>query len=327
LLRCAEWPYTWAVSWRNRAYDAGRREIQRVERPVVSVGNLTLGGTGKTPLVAYLARWYRRLGVRVSIVSRGYGAGASGANDEALELEQQLPDVPHVQDADRVLAARIAIDELDTQLILLDDGFQHRRLDRDLDIVLLDALDPFGLEHVFPRGLLREPVEALRRADVVALSRSNLIDEAARATIRRRVERLAPDAQWIETSHVPRGLLNAAGETEPWQALAGKRLGAFCGLGNPAGFRQTLARCGLEPAAFREFPDHHRYTREDVESLSKWGAEERLETLLCTHKDLVKLGVTSLGHIPLWALAIELEVSQGEEPLARMLAAMMPPLR
>jgi tetraacyldisaccharide 4'-kinase len=324
-LRCAAWPYGWGVGWRNRSYDQGRRAIIRVERPVVSVGNLTLGGTGKTPLVAYLARWYRQREVRVSIVSRGYGAGESGTNDEALELEQQLPDVPHVQDADRVAAAQLAIEELDTQLILLDDGFQHRRLDRDIDLVLLDALDPFGLDYLFPRGMLREPVTSLARADVVALSRSNLIDAAKRDAIRKQVERVAPEALWIETSHIPRHLLNASSQRQPWSYLAGKRVGAFCGLGNPSGFRQTLAHCGLGVVAWREFPDHHRYTREDVTSLTNWGAQERLDALICTHKDLVKLGVDSLGSCPLWALAIELEVGEGEEPLSRMLTAMLPP--
>ena len=117
-------------------------------------------------MVEWIARWFRRHNVRVSIVSRGYRAEEGGRNDEARELEQKLPDVPHVQNPDRVAAAQIAVEELETQLIVLDDGFQHRRLARDVDIVLLDALEPFGFEHVFPRGTLREPLAGLRRADV-----------------------------------------------------------------------------------------------------------------------------------------------------------------
>ena len=180
LLRAAETPYTLAVRWRNRQYDRGRKPVERVDVPVISVGNLTLGGTGKTPLVEWLARWFRQRGVRVTIISRGYGAEAGARNDEALELEQKLPDVPHVQNADRVAAAKMAIEEFDCQLILLDDAFQHRRIHRDLNIVVVDALEPFGFGHVFPRGALREPLSGLRRADMVVLSRADLVQPAER---------------------------------------------------------------------------------------------------------------------------------------------------
>ncbi len=162
-LALAEIPYAAAVDWRNRRYDCGAT-VQRVGVPVVSVGNLTLGGTGKTPLVEWLARWFADRGVRVVLVSRGYGALPGQPNDEALELAQSLPQVPHLQNRDRVQAALEAIGELGAQLILLDDGFQHRRLARDLDLVLVDALEPFGFGHVFPRGTLREPLAGWRRA-------------------------------------------------------------------------------------------------------------------------------------------------------------------
>ncbi len=179
-LRLAETPYSLAMRWRNRQYDNGTREIERVGAPVVSVGNLTLGGTGKTPMVEWLCRWFRARGVRVTIVSRGYKAGDGATNDEALELEQKLPDVPHVQNPDRVAAARMAIEEFEAQAIVLDDAFQHRRIARDLDIVLLDALAPFGFEHVFPRGMLREPLSGLARAHAVILTRADMATPAER---------------------------------------------------------------------------------------------------------------------------------------------------
>ncbi len=172
MLSVAEVPYRAAMACRNRRYERGWAEIHRVSVPVVSVGNLTVGGTGKTPFVAWLAQWFRDQGIRVSLVSRGYGGQTGGGNDEARELEQRLPDVPHVQSPDRVAAARIAIDELATQLIILDDGFQHRRIGRDLDVVLIDATQPFGYGHVLPRGLMRESKRGLSRADVVALTRA-----------------------------------------------------------------------------------------------------------------------------------------------------------
>ncbi|HWA99925.1 MAG TPA: tetraacyldisaccharide 4'-kinase, partial [Pirellulales bacterium] len=157
VLRVASVGYSAAMRIRNWRYDRGHARIEHVQAPVVCVGNLTLGGTGKTPLVAWIARWLRAHELRVTIVSRGYAAEAGARNDEALELEQRLPDVPHVQNADRAAAARMAIEEFEAQVIVLDDGFQHRRLARDLDIVLLDAADPWGSGYVFPRGMLREP--------------------------------------------------------------------------------------------------------------------------------------------------------------------------
>ncbi len=172
VLRVAEMPYALAVSARNRRYDRGAHLTHRAGVPVISVGNLTLGGTGKTPMVKWLAQRLQNSGVRVAIVSRGYGAANGAPNDEAMELAAALPNVPHIQSRDRVAAAARAIQGFHSQVLLLDDGFQHRRLARDLDIVLLDALEPFGFEHVFPRGTLREPLAGLRRADFVCLSRA-----------------------------------------------------------------------------------------------------------------------------------------------------------
>lgn len=312
-LRLAEVPYGLAVARRNRQFEHGKREIVRVEVPVISVGNLTLGGTGKTPFVAWVARSLRAAGVRVAIVSRGYGAAAGSRNDEALELEQRLPDVPHVQNRDRVAAARVAIDELDCQAIVLDDGFQHRRLARDLDIVLLDASEPFGWRHLVPRGYLREPCENLARAQVVALSRADVVDVDRRREIRAEATRLAPTALWLECRHAPQHGLSASGKELPLAALAGKRVAALAGIGNPAGFRHTLAAAGLDVVAFREFPDHHAYRREDVQGLIAWADQLDVAAVICTHKDLVKLGVDRLGTRPLWALVVGLEILEGQE--------------
>ena len=143
---------------RNWAYDRHYKSVQRVDVPVISVGNLTLGGTGKTPLVAWIARWLRERDVRVALVSRGYGATADALNDEALELARPTARRAALAERRSRGSREVAIEEFDCQVIVLDDGFQHRRLARDLDIVLLDACEPFGFEHVFPRGTLREPI-------------------------------------------------------------------------------------------------------------------------------------------------------------------------
>jgi tetraacyldisaccharide 4'-kinase len=318
-LRFAEVPYALAMRLRNWQYDTGRRQVHRVEVPVISVGNLSLGGTGKTPLVAYLARWLRERGVRVAIVSRGYGAGDGACNDEALELEQQLPDVPHVQNRDRVAAARLAIEELESQCILLDDAFQHRRLARDLDIVLLDALEPFGFGHVFPRGTLREPLSGIARAQCVVLSRADLVDAQRRQQIRQEVLQYAPHAAWVECAHAPAALVSASGRRVEFERLRGQPVAAFCGIGNPAAFRCTLQQCEIQVIRFREFPDHHAYQRDDVEQLASWVAQDAAMAAVCTQKDLVKLGIDRLGRTPLWALAIQLQIQQGGAGLEQLL--------
>ncbi len=326
-LRAASLPYAAVVRWRNRRYDLGALRCVRLEVPVLSVGNLTVGGTGKTPTVEWHARWFGRRGRRVGIISRGYRSGGQGRNDEALELEQRLPEVPHIQNPDRVAGAREAIERHGCQVLILDDGFQHRRLARDLDLVLLDALEPFGYGHVLPRGLLREPPNGLRRAHGVLLTRSDLVSAEQREEIREQVRRLAPQALWLEAEHRPQRLLAAAGmasdglggagtagalclpENPAW--LRGRRVAAFCGIGNPTAFRRTLERCGCHVAAWRAFPDHHAYSASDLAELARWADASPAEAVLCTHKDFVKLRCTALGSRPLAALVIGLEIVAG----------------
>ena len=160
----------------NLAYSRGWKRSYRVAAPVVSVGNLTMGGTGKTPCVEYVAGFYRKHERRVAILSRGYGSQCGGLNDEGLVLSENVPDAPPYQGADRVALARAAIEESESEVLILDDGFQHRRLARDLDLVLIDATRPWGYGFLPPRGLLREPPSSLRRADGVVLTRC---DQAA----------------------------------------------------------------------------------------------------------------------------------------------------
>lgn len=324
LLRLAETPYALAMRIRNRRYDRGSAESHEAGVPVISVGNLTLGGTGKTPLVEWIAKRLRESQIRVAIVSRGYGAEESGYNDEALELELSLPDVPHLQNPDRVSAARVAVEELEMQLILLDDGFQHRRLKRDLDIVLLDASEPFGYDHVFPRGTLREPLAGLVRADVVVLSRADMVTPEQRDVIKSRVQQYAPNAVWCEVEHRVATLLNSNGHEVSTEMLKGKRVAGFCGIGNPAGFRHTLDNLGCDVVAWREFPDHHNYTRDDVLALSSFG--QQADVLVCTRKDLVKLRVPTLGSIPLWAVKIEIGFLSGQESFEERIVQIIQPI-
>jgi len=331
-LRVVETPYTAAVNWRNRQYDCGAKSTFHVALPVLSVGNLTLGGTGKTPLVEWLARRCSQQGCQPAIISRGYKArSAPGTsteaerqpNDEALELAEKLPAIVQIQNPDRVAAARQVVASGQSGTIILDDGFQHRRLARDLDIVLLDALEPFGYEHVFPRGLLREPVAELSRADVIALSRADAITSARKAEIRQRVTDVAPTAVWIETRHAPRALRSRDGSSLPLTALKQIRVAAFCGIGNPAGFRHTLDVCGFQVAAWRELADHSAYPETALARLDAWLRDSDAEAVICTHKDLVKIDRRHIGDRPLYALEIELEIVAGEAAFTAKLDSLL----
>jgi len=294
-----------------------------VPAPVISIGNLTLGGTGKTPCVEHVARFYRGLDLRVAILSRGYGQ-SGGRNDEARVLEDNLPDVPHLQGPDRVALARTALEELESEILLLDDGFQHRRLARDLDLVLIDCTQPWGHGHLLPRGLLREPPSSLRRAGIVLLTRCDQVDPERRQHIRREIGRRAPAVPIVETSHRPTELIGSSGSQAELETLRGRPAAAFCGLGNPEAFRRTLLDQGASLTAFRTFADHHPYNRADVADLCRWAAELPADTHVVTsQKDLVKLRVPDLAGRPLWALRIRLQIQSGQEILEQHLRAVL----
>jgi tetraacyldisaccharide 4'-kinase len=317
-LHLASVPYGLAVGTRNRLYDRGWLSSRRAPVPVVSVGNLTAGGTGKTPCVEYVARFYRQRDLRVAVLSRGYGS-TGGPNDEALVLEENLPDVPHLQGPDRAALADIAVEELESEILVLDDAFQHRRLARDLDLVLVDATDPWGCGRLLPRGLLRESPHGLRRAGAVVLTRCDQAPAAAVARLAETVAGLAPGVPVVRTTHRPTELVNR--DAAPLERLRQRQVAAFCGIGNPEAFRQTLLGLGARVEAFRTFPDHHGYTRADVEDLTSWARRQAADgVVVTTQKDLVKLRLTRLGPCELWAVRVRLHVEAGQDALDHKLA-------
>ncbi len=329
LARAALWwgqfPYLATISTWNHLYAIGLLTSVRVPVPVVVVGNLSTGGTGKTPCVEYVARHFRERGVAVAILSRGYGVD-SGPNDEALVLEENLPDVPHLQAADRVALARTAIEELESELLVLDDGFQHRRLKRDLDIVLLDATRPFYREPLLPRGTFREMPEALRRAQVIVFTRCDQVApediELQRRYLRGYGVRNSHVAQAV---HAPVELVNADGRTAALWELRGRPAFGFCGLGNPDAFRTTLTQLGADVREFVTFPDHHPYTRDDVERLRALAAKLPAGGLaLTTQKDSVKLRLPDLAGVPLWAVRVGLKFIDGEDGVRAALDKLLP---
>lgn len=303
-------PYGLAVHVRNTAYDRGVLHAARAVIPVVSVGNLTLGGTGKTPLVAWLARSFVAQGMRPAIVSRGYGAARGQRSDEAAELAILLPGVPHVANRDRVAGVRSAA-AAGADIAILDDGFQHRRLARDIDIVAVDATDPFGGGRLFPRGLLREPLRGLARAQAVVLTRAASVDAARRGEIRGMLSdacRGGLPPVWVEASHRPVHLRSATSATQPLERLAAARIAAFAGIGNPSAFRTSLANIGATLVGFRPYPDHHAYTVADIDAIRDWAVGLRADLVVTTLKDLVKVRTEQMGGIPLFAMEIAMEI-------------------
>jgi tetraacyldisaccharide 4'-kinase len=321
LLAAASPVYGAAVAVRNRAFDVGLLASHPAPIPVVSLGNLTTGGTGKTPLAAWVARWFRDHGVRVCLLSRGYRAGDSALNDEALVLDRLCPDVPHLQNPDRVAAAQTAREELFSQLLLLDDGFQHRRLKRDLDIVLIDATNPWGYGHLLPRGLLREPLSSLRRAGLVVLTRVDLVTPEELAAIRTVVARYAPAVPLAEVAFVADQFVNWSDAVA--SELTG-RIGVLSAIGNPESFVQTLTRLGLSIASRRDYPDHHRYTRDDIREIGDWARRERLDAIATTRKDLVKLQIDETAGVPVWSVDQRVEVRAGAECFEAALSRLLP---
>ncbi len=302
--------------------EAVRKKPVRLERPVISVGNLTVGGTGKTPAVAWIARWLRDRDIQVALLSRGYGADDNRQNDEALLLEELLPDVPHLQGPNRVETGKTAIEELESQLLLLDDGFQHRALARDLDLVLMDATCPLGYGYLLPRGLLREPVRGLNRAQALLLTRCDQVEPAKLAELRSWLTRQFPNLPVVLSRHQVVGLAREGQEElSPVSELAGKSVAAFSGIGRPEAFIRTLEQLGAKVIAQRVFPDHFAYDRDSVRDLRLWASSQPEGTVVvCTRKDLVKLRMSDLGGRPLFAPHVELEILEGLDLLESLLA-------
>ena len=318
------WPYAVGVLVRNRRFDRGPSLAVRVPIPVISIGNLTLGGTGKTPAVEFFARYLRSHDRRVAILSRGYGSD-SGPNDEALLLEENLPDVPHLQGRDRVALAGTALEELESEVLVLDDGFQHRRLHRDFDIVLIDATRDIFEEYLFPRGLLREPLSNLKRAHAAILTRC---DQTASENVQRQLAELGrrfPHLLLATARHVAVELIREGHETSEPDSLRGRPVIAFCGIGNPGAFRRTLADLGATVLDFKTFDDHYAYARDDVENLRAWAATYPTETTaVTTQKDWVKLRIPDLAGRTLLAVRVGLAFDSGLSELLARLDSILP---
>jgi len=293
----------------------------RVDTPVISVGNLSAGGTGKTPACVWVVQALQALGLRPGLLSRGYGRGDQSVNDEGLLLERLLPGVPHVQDPDRVAGAR-RLEEQGVDAIVLDDGFQHRRLVRDLDLVLVDATRPWGLaapveggepvKAMLPRGLLREPPSALARATALMITRSDAVSPERLEALTAELRALAPGCPLALARHAPVALFSFEEDRllpRDIGELDGSEVDLLSAIGNPEAFETTVAGLGATVASHRAFPDHHVYQASDLEGLGS-------RPVVTTAKDVVKLDGVKL---PLLVLDVALEIVEGESMLQKLL--------
>ena len=313
--------YGAALEARARLYGSGRLPSSRAACPVVSVGNLTFGGTGKTPFVEFLARRFRFEGKRPAILSRGYRRRSAGVvvvsrgdgpvvgpdegGDEPVAMARKLPGVPVVVAERRADGARAAID-LGADLLLLDDGYQHLALDRDVNLLLLDAADPFGGGRLPPAGRLREPLSALARADAVVFTRVNRGEPAPEA--RETIARWNPEAPVFTARLRSAGLWDESGSPVALSRLASRRFVAVCGIANPAGFAASLAELELRPEELFAFPDHHRYGRRDLERIRRAADRTGSAWIVTTEKDAVKVEGKTL--LPVVTLRLDVEVAE-----------------
>lgn len=317
LLKCASWFYEGAVRLRNRYYDQGLG-LRKLPAPVLSVGNLTVGGTGKTPLVMLLASRLRQRGLRVTVLSRGHGRARTSevlqvsagqgstvsirdAGDEPYMMAQKLEGVSVWVGADRFRAGMAAWGKAPSDLFILDDGFQHRGLVRDLDLVVARLPRPWGNKRLLPAGPLREPLSSLRRAQMVVLTLQ---------------ESIGTHAEWIQAENqvpVVRAFFKAkalrpaaGGESYPLEVLKGKRAALVCAIGHPEGFREMVRLLGAESGPCLFFPDHHWYTPQDVSRIQNLARDA--EVVLTTEKDIWKLREIGLELPSLMVLETELEM-------------------
>lgn len=304
---------------RNKAFDLGLRVTAKAHCPVISVGNLTTGGTGKTPMVAHLVKLLQRYGRTPAVVLRGYKQTNEAPSDEATLLAEALPGVTIVVNGDRVAAARmIARNHRDADVIVLDDGFQHRRIARGLDLVLIDATNPFGYDHVLPRGMMREGPSGLKRADAVIVTRSTLeYDPQAAARLNEQIARYHGKPPVAHFAHRWARVVDTHDTTiDP----AGRPVVAFCGIGNPGAFFDEAGKqAGVRATA--AFADHHRYTADDLARLASLARENEAEALLTTAKDWVKLRplLESATEVPaVWRAELELACLAGDAALESM---------
>jgi tetraacyldisaccharide 4'-kinase len=319
--------YGLAARLRRHAYRRGWLESRRLSKPVISVGNLTLGGSGKTPLVAYIVRLLARNGYKPSVLTRGYGRDRGmdiialdpepnrvpdprSVGDEPALLARALPEVPIVICSDRYRAGRLAEERYGVDVHILDDGFQHLSLARDIDLVAVDLTRDLLHESLLPAGRMREPASALAKADLIVLTRSEISDAAS---LEKHVRRINSDAPIFrcETSLLNLAELGGKREIDPAE-YQGRPVCAFCAIGNPAAFFTNLRQWGFHLVAEIAFRDHHVYRASDLHRVGKTAREKGAAALITTAKDVMNLSPHLPFALPVLACVIQAKILDAE---------------
>lgn len=316
-------PYAIVVYLKNILYNCGVLRSRRLSCPVISIGNLTVGGTGKTPLVMMLAGMLQTVGYRPAILSRGYGRTAGAkiavvsdggnilltpreAGDEPYLMAQLLPGVPVIVGACRFQAGQMAIDRGAVDVLILDDGFQHRALYRDVDIVLLERERPLGNGRLLPGGTLRESPQALRRVDLAVITGEGGTPGQRLPPARQRLLDGVPHL--FHATHKARAIIDGRRSELPLDFLQGKRVYAFAGIGNPLSFRRTIDSLGVFLTGFAVFPDHHCFTASELATLTGQASQARSDIILTTEKDGVRLSDFPEFREKLFLLRVEMSL-------------------
>lgn len=323
--------YRAAVKTRSAFYRSGILNTQTVGVPVISVGNITTGGTGKTPLVAWIAEELAHRGHRVCVLTRGYRRANSAervlvsngeiivsdvdqAGDEATMLARALlGKAAVVCDADRVSGAHWAIENLKTEVLILDDGFQHVRIGRDLDIVTIDATNPWGNGRLLPAGILREPITSLNRGDCIVVTRTG---DAINAGLQEQIRQATDAPIFRSTAAICRiAALDSPEDVTDNETLLNQPIAAFCGIGNPNAFFEQLRDEGFHLRQTEAFRDHHKYSQADIDRLSRRAADAGAQALITTAKDAVKLRSMHFT-LPSYVVEIEMQIQDADRLLA-----------
>ena len=311
-------PYLAVLNTRNTLYKKGIVRSSRLPVKVISIGNITTGGTGKTPLVEFSVKYLIESGRKVAVLSRGYGGDNSSqegdgmVNDECLTLIENLQDIPVLAGRDRVKSGEKAINDFGVDCVVLDDGFQHLRLKRDLDVVVIDALNPFGGENLIPRGSLREPLQNLERADLFIISHCDQGNQQTIRSIYKKLDQINHSAPICESIHSPVHFDNIAdGSILELEWLKGKRVYALSAIGNPESFSNTLKGLGADLIKHRVFQDHHVYTEEEIEDVISEAQLLGADAIVVTQKDIVKIRKMNIKNANILSLRIEIEITRG----------------
>jgi len=318
-------PYGGAVRARSLFYSLQLLKTRTLPCPVISVGNITVGGTGKTPLVMALANRLMARGISVAILSRGYKRAKTPeavvsdgktiflsteeSGDEPSLMAKTCQGVPVLVGKDRFINGQLALQRFGVRGLLLDDGYQYLPLYRDINILLIDSTIGFGDDHLLPRGILREPLSHLRRANLFLLN--NAEDSETCRSLEKEIQEMHPGTRVFHSDYVPVGLAGPEEEQEGLDSLKGKKILALSGIANPNSFSSMLGKCGMKIVGERIFPDHHLYTAEDLRYIEE--KAKGADGIVTTEKDMVKLKKLSIGHLPTWALRIEMKIWEEEE--------------